>query len=121
MKPSDSTCLPNSQLKLALKKIEEGKLAIAELKLEQSENELLNKRIAIKDSIIAAHLNRHSYSERIIDSYKRSEASYEEQLKISGREIARLQKDLKRQKRKTFFAKVTGLVATAGTIYFFIK
>jgi Tfp pilus assembly protein PilF len=120
-KSSDSTCLPNSQLKLALKKIEEGKLAIAELKLEKSENILLNRRIAIKDSIIASHVQKYSYSENIIESYKRAMDTYDEQLKIAGREISQLKKDVKKQKRKTFFARVVATVATTGAIYFMIK
>jgi hypothetical protein len=95
---NDSTCLPNSQLKLAIVKIEQGKLVKQELDLTNEKVNLLEGRIVLKDSVItflkekdALH-NKMMWSyEASIDNYKKIIDNLDQKYKLQ-RSIARRQK-----------------------------
>ena len=95
---NDSTCLPNSQLKLAIVKIEQGKLVKEELDLTNQKVNLLEGRIVLKDSIITflrekdALNNKMMWSfEDTIDNYKKMLDNLDQKYKLQ-RSIARRQK-----------------------------
>jgi hypothetical protein len=95
-KTSDSTTLPNSQLKKAIIELETGKVVKMELDLTKNKVKILEDRIAIKDSIIAQHVKKDSLYSRVlwayegsIDNWKKilsnTEESYRYQLKLNKR------------------------------------
>ena len=92
------TCLPNSQLKAAIVKIEQGKLVKQELDLTNEKVSLLEGRIVLKDSIITflrekdAINNKMMWSfEDTIDNYKKMLDNLDQKYKLQ-RSIARRQK-----------------------------
>jgi len=92
------TCLPNSQLKAAIVKIEQGKIVKQELDFTNEKVSLLETRIVLKDSIITflrekdALNNKMMWSfEDTIDNYKKIVDNLELKYKIQ-RTIARRQK-----------------------------
>lgn len=92
----DSTLLPNSQLKKAIIELERGKVLTMELALTKDKVNLLQERIAIKDSIIVQHVKKDSLYSRVlwayegsIDNWKKilsnTEDSYRYQVKLNKR------------------------------------
>lgn len=92
------TCLPNSQLKAAIVKIEQGKIVKQELDLTNQKVNLLEGRIVLKDSIITflrekdALNNKMMWSfEDTIDNYKKVIENLEQKYKLQ-RSVSRRQK-----------------------------
>lgn len=117
-KTSDSTTIPNSQLRAALKLVEQGKHCAEVLALTQKQIELLNAKIDIKDSIIATVYARLAIAADVKQTYINDIKIYEVENKSLNSQIAQLQKSVKKQKRKTTFSRITtlGLAAVAGYI-----
>lgn len=117
---NDSTCLPNSQLKLALQKIEKLKQCEKELEASNRENYLLFQRIDIKDSIIVAMADKMQVVSNVTESYRRENTLLESdvaQLKVMYAALEKKYKaDVGKQKRKKIFSQITtiGLAAFAG-------
>jgi hypothetical protein len=92
------TCIPNYQLKIAIVKIEQGKLIKEELNYVNEKVKLLEERIFLKDSIITFLREKDvlyskmmwSYDDSI-DNYKKIIDNLQEQYKIQ-RSISRRQK-----------------------------
>ena len=92
------TCLPNSQLKAAIVKIEQGKLVKQELDLTNEKVKLLEGRIVYKDSIITFLREKDvlyskmmwSYDDTI-DNYKKVIENLEQKYKLQ-RSVSRRQK-----------------------------
>jgi hypothetical protein len=92
------TCIPNTQLKLAIVKIEQGKLYKQELEFTNEKVKLLEERIFLKDSIITflrekdVLYNKMMWSyDDSIDNYKKIIDNLQEQYKIQ-KSISRRQK-----------------------------
>lgn len=92
------TCIPNSQLKLAIVKIEQGKLYKQELEFTNEKVNLLEGRIVLKDSIITFLKEKDSLHDKMMGSYESSIYNYkkiienlEEKYKLQ-RSISRRQK-----------------------------
>jgi hypothetical protein len=92
------TCLPNSQLKAAIVKIEQGKLYKQELDLTNDKVNQLEGRILLKDSIITFLKEKNGLHEKMmwsyeasIDNYKKIVDNLDQKYKLQ-RNIARRQK-----------------------------
>lgn len=92
------TCLPNSQLKTAIVKIEQGKLYKQELEFTNEKVKLLEGRIVLKDSVITFLKEKDSLHDKMMGSYESSIYNYkkiienlEEKYKLQ-RSISRRQK-----------------------------
>lgn len=92
------TCLPNSQLKAAIVKIEQGKLYKQELDLTNDKVNQLEGRILLKDSIITFLKEKNGLHEKMmwsyeatIDNYKKIVDNLDQKYKLQ-RTIARRQK-----------------------------
>lgn len=112
------TCIPNSQLKIAAKLIERGRVDSAELSFQKKAASLLSEQIQVKESIIAGLSQKIDLQKQIEATYERDKASYLDQISIVNREVLRLQKDVRKQKRKTFFTALAGIAATGLALYF---
>ena len=92
------TCLPNSQLKLAIVKIEQGKLYKQELDLTNEKVKVLENRIVLKDSVIIFLREKDALNNKMmwsyddtIDNYKKIIGNLEDKYKLQ-RSISRRQK-----------------------------
>ena len=92
------TCLPNSQLKAAIVKIEQGKLVKEELDLTNQKVNLLEGRIVLKDSVITFLKEKNALYDKMmwsyessIDNYKKIIDNLDQKYKLQ-RTIARRQK-----------------------------
>jgi hypothetical protein len=92
------TCIPNSQLKLAIVKIEQGKLYKQELEYTNDKVKLLEGRIVLKDSVIIFLKEKDSLHDKMMGNYESSIYNYkkiienlEEKYKLQ-RSISRRQK-----------------------------
>jgi len=92
------TCLPNSQLKTAIVKIEQGKLYKQELDLTNEKVKYLENRITMKDSVITFLKEKDSLHNKMtwvyeasIDNYKKMIDNLQEKYRLQ-RSISRRQK-----------------------------
>lgn len=116
---NDSTCLPNTQLRAALKLIEKGRQCEYELELHQQALSIAERRMMTKDSIISIMADRINIAGAIRETYERDVELYQIENRSLSLTIAGLKKDLKKQKRKTTAARI-GMVAIAGVAAYII-
>ncbi len=94
---TDTTCLPNNQLKRIINRIEACKIIEEELTLSKSQLQLANQRINLKDSVISKlHLQEANY-ERLVQNYKKTESTFRAVVDTQEKQI-NLQKKLIRRK-----------------------
>lgn len=89
---ADTVCLPLSQLKIAINKIEEGKVMAKEIVLLKDKIQLVERRVVVKDSLILVYQKNESNYRRLINNY---EANISNNATI----VANLEKSLKYQRR----------------------
>lgn len=92
------TCIPNSQLKVAIVKIEQGKIYKEELDATNQKVKYLENRIVLKDSVITFYKERDSLHNKMtwiyessIDNYKKIIDNLQEKYRMQ-RSISRRQK-----------------------------
>lgn len=115
-----STQVPNKWLRNAAKLIEIGKIDQERIKLYAEQITLLNRQIAIKDSIIKTHVAKDTTERRIFETYKQEVANLIEQRDIAAKAMVTQNKKFRRQKRKTVFVAIAGPVITA-TVFVYLK
>lgn len=89
---ADTVCLPLSQLKIAINKIEEGKVMGKEIVLLKDKLETVERRVMVKDSIILVYQKNESNYRRLINNY-------ESNISNNSTIVANLEKSLKYQRR----------------------
>lgn len=89
---ADTVCLPLSQLKIAINKIEEGKVMGKEIVLLKDKLEMVERRVMVKDSIILVYQKNESNYRRLINNY-------ESNISNNSTIVANLEKSLKYQRR----------------------
>lgn len=82
-----TTKIPNKQLRIALKLVEEGKWCKQEKKLLLHQLDLTTAYISVKDSIIAELVNKASAQQELISNYALSESNLLEQNRVLHVEI----------------------------------
>lgn len=106
---SDTVCLPSSQLKLAIEKIERGKQVERELILTNNKVVILEKRIALKDSLISKYNDNEKYYNKLISNYETSLLNNTSQIQ-NLEESLRLSKKIgRRQKLSKWIIGILGL------------
>lgn len=106
---SDTVCLPSSQLKLAIEKIEKGKQVERELILTNNKVVILEKRIALKDSLISKYNDNEKYYNKLISNYETSLLNNTSQIQ-NLEESLRLSKKIgRRQKLSKWIIGILGL------------
>lgn len=121
----DSTCLPNTQLILALKKIEQAELVKNQCELliarYEKESALLNKRIDDRDSIVSFLREKEKIAIEIRESLTRQIAIADQQIKSCAATVKALGKSLKRSKTKTFITGIAGITGMAALTILLLK
>ena len=116
----DSTLIPNSQLRLALQKVEQGRFCAEQLTLHIERNRLLESRIELKDSLIARYKMIDVASKAIIINYEIAENNLLQQKGVLASGVKVLEKQLRAQKRKTTFTSIAGMVGMTALALLFI-
>lgn len=120
-KKDSVTCLPNSQLRTALRLIEKGKFAEQQLMIADSNISVLEARIMTKDQVILKYDSlENSYRSLVSNAEKRVTVA-EEKSRLDLEWVNKLNTDLRKQKRKTTFAWVVGGAATAASVFFLAR
>jgi hypothetical protein len=76
---NDTLCIPVSQLKKAIVKIESGKVAAQEVVLLKDKIQLIERKVALKDSLIVIYMKNEGNYRRLINNY---EATIENNAKL---------------------------------------
>lgn len=119
---SDSvTCIPNDKLRLAAQLIEKGRLDSAELDIQRTNVRLLYQRVSTKNDIIRQYQLKDSTFKNIQANYDREQKNMLDQVALANRQVAQLQKDVRRQKTKVKVVGLAGIIATALTLYLTTK
>ncbi len=83
--------------------------------------EIMGGRVALKDSIISTLYERLTIAANIRETYERDVQLYKLENAALGNTIERLQRDLKKQKRKTVMARIGIVAVGALATYILIK
>lgn len=75
---NDTACIPISQLKIAINKLETAKVVEKELQLTKDALGVAEKKLIVKDSIINLFADKEFSYKSIIADYKKSVANSEE-------------------------------------------
>ena len=106
---SDTTCLPNSQLKKAINLIERGKVAEEELGQTKQLVTILENKVTLKDSVIAKlFLEKDVYSALV--------RNYEQELANDKNIIKNLEKSITLEKRISRKQKLSKWIVGAAGI-----
>jgi hypothetical protein len=89
---ADTVCLPLNQLKIAINKIEEGKVMAKEIVLLKDKLQSVERRVVVKDSLILVYIKNESNYRRLINNY-------ESNISNNATIVANLEKSLKYQKK----------------------
>jgi len=114
---TDTTCLPNTQLKKVINRIEACKVIEEELTLSKQQLSLATDRINLKDSTISKFQVQGANYERLIENYKKTETTFRAVVDTQEKQIF-LQKKLIR--RKGFSKWIVGALGI-GLGYFIAK
>jgi|LauGreDrversion4_2_1035121.scaffolds.fasta_scaffold272571_5 hypothetical protein len=114
---TDTTCIPNTQLKKVINRIEACKVLEEELALSKEQLNLAKDRINLKDTTILKLQLQGSNYERLIENYKKTETTFRSIVDNQEKQIV-LQKKLIR--RKGFSKWIVGALGI-GIGYFIAK
>lgn len=121
----DSTKLPNSQLRIALKLIEEGKYCSKERDLLQKQNDILYQRLDQKDTTIAIQDRRLAVRDQIESTYEMKGKIYEAEnaalIKKNKDEKEAADMALKKSKAKLTTWKIGTVLVAGGAAYLLLK
>lgn len=116
----DATLVPNAKLRDAAKLIEKGKICELRVEILNEKIDILNQRIAAKDSIIMLHDQKDTTQLAQVKTYKAEVDNLVQQRDIAVKEVMQQNRLLKKQKRKTIIA-VAGTAAIGIAAIIFLK
>lgn len=117
---SDTICIQVTEAKKLLTKAEEGKLLAEKVTHLDNHIALLNSRIIELEGMIKAYELTQGFNDSLISSYKQEIAIMKDQRKIFEIEIARLNKEIRRYKRKLFWRTAGGVTLAAAGVYLYL-
>lgn len=106
---NDTICLPSSQLKKAINRIETCKVIEEELTLTKESLQTANQRLTLKDSIITSFRLQTANYTRLIDNYTQNITSLENINSNLKKEVSLHQKIIRRQKLSKWLVGGIGL------------
>ena len=106
---NDTICLPSSQLKKAINRIETCKVIEEELTLTKESLQTANQRLTLKDSIITSFRLQTANYTRLIDNYTQNVTSLENINYNLKKEVSLHQKIIRRQKLSKWLVGGIGL------------
>lgn len=112
--------LPIEQAKAVLADAKQKPFLLERIALLNSDVLLLNQRIAVKDSIIAAYQAKDGNYAAIIKALEDQKALMLEEKKIYIDQVATMEKMIRKEKRKRFWTAAGGMLSTGAALYLFI-
>ena len=106
---NDTLCIPVSQLKTAINKIEEGKVAAKEVVLLKDKIEVIERRVVVKDSLIGMYLKNESNYRSLIVNYETSLLNNDTQIKNLETSVKYYKKIGRRQKFQKWVVAALGI------------
>lgn len=117
--PSDSSkvWIDRADALRVLAKAKEADLLRVQLAAKQSDINDLSARIQVKERIISELNTMDEANQQIIASLKKEIEEMNGIRTLQEQEYKFIKKQLKKQKRKTFWVGIAGIVATIGTVF----
>jgi len=109
-KTDSCTCIPNSRLRIAAQKIEQGKADSVSLEACNTSNNLLMRDIDTKIELIDQLNKKDADSRELIANFLKEESNLFEQRTILTKSVVKLNKQVKRAKRTT----ILGVLGTGA-------
>ena len=106
---SDSTKLPNWQLKRAINVIENGKIVKQELDYSKQKMKFQDSLIVLKDTTINAYAIKDSIYKNSISAYKRALSNIQQSLRKSEAIVNLQIQSLKKEKYKKWLTFIAGI------------
>ncbi len=106
---SDTTCLPNTQLKNVINRLETCKVIEEELNTTKEQVGVLNNRIILKDSIIGKFQIQTNNYTQVIDNYSRNLKNLENVVSNLKLEVNLQRKAIRRQKLTKWISGLIGI------------
>lgn len=106
---SDTICLPISQLKIAINRLEEGKVVAKENVLLNIKVDNLQKRMYLKDSIIGIYLNNESQYRNLINNYETNISNNAKIVENLEKVVSLNKKIARRQKFQKWLGAIVGV------------
>lgn len=113
----DSTRVADKDLQAGVAIIEEWRFMKLELKAKDENIAIMANQIDTKNKQIAAFKVREKKFTSLIDAYKQDSTLAASQINVYKGMTTGLKKDLKKQRRKTTFAIIGGIVMSGVTLY----
>ncbi len=113
-----STLVANKKLKDAAALIKIGQINAEKVKYLQLQVDLLNERLAVKDSIIKTYVVKDTAMARVLETYKTEMAILQRQKDLAAATVKKQNKLYRRQKRKTVFVAIAAPAVTAAAFMF---
>ena len=106
---NDTICLPISQLKIAINRIEEGKVVAKENVLLNIKVDNLERRMNLKDSIIGIYLNNESQYRNLINNYETNISNNAKIVENLEKVVSLNKKIARRQKFQKWLGAIIGV------------
>jgi len=106
---TDTICLPISQLKIAINRIEEGKVVAKENGLLNIKVDNLERRMNLKDSIIGIYLNNESQYRNLINNYENNISNNAKIVENLEKIVSLNKKIARRQKFQKWLGAIIGV------------
>ncbi|MGQ0739569.1 MAG: hypothetical protein ACT4OJ_10950 [Bacteroidota bacterium] len=116
----DTICLPVAQAKKVLADAGQKPVLQERIQLLTDDIRLLNQRIAVKDSLIAAYAAKDGNSEAIIRTMEEQKALLIQERDLHKEQVVQMEKLIRKEKRKRFWTAAGGALSTAAGLYLFI-
>jgi hypothetical protein len=117
---NDTICLPITDAKKVLSDAKQKPILLERIALLNSDVVLLNQRIAVKDSIIAAYQAKDGNYTAIIKALEDQKALMQEEKKLYQDQVATMEKMLRKERRKRFWTAAGGVISTGAMAYLFL-
>ena len=106
---NDTLCIPVSQLKKAITKIEEGKVSALEVNLLKDKIQLIERKVVVKDSLIGVYMKNESNYKRLVNNYETSLLNNATQINNLEISVKYYKKIARRQKFQKWAVGVIGI------------
>lgn len=117
---TDTICLPFEQVKKVLVDAKQKPVLLEKIDLLSADIVLLNKRIAIKDSIINLMELSEMSSQEIIKVLKEEKQIMQDQRKVFEGQLSSYEKLLRKERRKRRWTAVGGIMLTGAATYLYL-
>ena len=116
-----TTIIEDKWLQNAIKWIEQGKVDAQLVTVLTQKNDSLLKRIDILENMVRLHKEKDTAQVQVTGTYENELKNTREQLTVATAAMKKINKLLKRQKRKTVFVGIGTAAVAVGAYFLFLK